>query len=219
MPELHGSNRNQNADRVGAAATIGAVGTALASSACCWLPLGLMSVGASAAGAGAFFQRWRPFFASAAIVSLGLGFYFAYFRNRGGGCGQCAAKAKRSLRVRRGALWVSAVIVAAFVTFPQSVGAIIGAPVQATPASDADTMRFSVEGMTCSLCAVSLERGLNEIEGVEHAEVDFAAGAASVRGDDPTILRRVQEAAERLGFNATPAGHDQTNTHSEGDSP
>jgi len=218
MPGVNAPSRRRNADRVGAAATIGAVGTALASSACCWLPLGLMSVGASAAGAGAFFAQWRPVFASAAIASLGLGFYFAYSRHSGGGCGRCAAKAKRSLRVRRGALWVSAVVVAAFVTFPQSVGAIIGAPVQATPASDANRTRFSVEGMTCSLCAVSLERTPREIEGVEHAAVDFAAGAASVRGKDPTITRRVQEAAKRLGFIATPAEPDESAPR-EGDTP
>ena len=63
----------------GTAAT-GSVLAAMASSACCWLPLVLMGVGLSAAGVGTFFERYRPYFLVVAVVLLGVWFYFNYFR-------------------------------------------------------------------------------------------------------------------------------------------
>ena len=47
---------------------IGSVASALAASACCWLPLVLVAFGASTAGLSAAFERVRPWFLGATAV-------------------------------------------------------------------------------------------------------------------------------------------------------
>ncbi|GAB4367821.1 MAG: SO_0444 family Cu/Zn efflux transporter [Acidobacteriota bacterium] len=71
-----------------------------------------------------------------------------------------------------------------------------------------DGLTLSIEGMTCNHCKASVERALRETAGVEHAEVDLAAGRAVVcgRGVDPAQLRA---RVEQLGYRVTavePAG-------------
>lgn len=59
-------------------ATLGAVFTAIVGSACCWLPLVLITLGFSAAGVGSFFDQYRPFFLVAAFVLLGVAWHYTY---------------------------------------------------------------------------------------------------------------------------------------------
>lgn len=206
---------------------LGAAAAAIASSACCWLPLTMLAFGASAAGASAFFERWRPYFAAAAIALLGIGFYLAYFR--AGACGDdgcCNARARRRMRLTRVALWVSAIVVAAFVSFPKYAGGLIDAMSSNADAGDALTdaatapaLRFDVQGMTCEACAVTLRADLSQIDGVESAEVDYAANSAVVRASDPAVIDLVRDAAARHGYTATPVQNPTTQTLPEGDSP
>jgi Cu2+-exporting ATPase len=44
-------------------------------------------------------------------------------------------------------------------------------------------VRYKVVGMTCQSCAVSVETMLQSVEGVEKAQVDFAAQEVWVRHD------------------------------------
>ncbi|RMH24139.1 MAG: heavy-metal-associated domain-containing protein [Planctomycetota bacterium] len=188
---------------------LGAAAAAVASSACCWLPLGALAFGASAAGASAFFERWRPYFAAAAIALLGVGFYSAYFGRcacSADGCGE--ARAGRRRRLARGMLWASAAVVAVFVTFPKYAGGLIAAldRADARPVTSraAPAWRFAVEGMTCEVCAATLQSDLAGIDGVQSATVDYATRSALVRADDPGIVDAVRRTAERHGYTATP---------------
>ena len=209
-PEPAHAKREGSAGKGGALAAAGSVGAAVASSACCWLPLTMLAFGASAAGASAFFERWRPYFAVGAIALLGLGFYLAYFR--AGACGEdgcCDARARRRMRLTRGALWASAVVVVAFVSFPKYVGALLevfedqtAEQVSAVQA-DEHTLVFEVDGMTCEACAVTLRSDLATLDGVIAAEVDYPTKSATVRTDDPTITDKVRDAAKRHGYTAT----------------
>ena len=198
--------------RLGGFSALGAVATAMLSSACCWLPLTLLAFGASAAGASAFFERWRPYFAGVSIVMLSLGFYFAYFRvHTCSGDGRCASRARRRLRITRATLWASAVFVVAFVSFPKYAGALVeavkgGAPA-AQPASTttaANTIVYDVQGMTCEVCAVTLQSDLATIPGVDSAKVDFTSKTARVRSADPAVAALVEDTVRRHGFEATP---------------
>ena len=58
-----------------------------------------------------------------------------------------------------------------------------------------------VEGMTCAACAVRIGKGLGKLDGVEQADVNLAAGRATVRFD-PARTDRVELAAkiESLGY-------------------
>jgi|GEM_PF-124361 len=197
----------------GAAATAGSVVTAMLSSACCWLPLTLLAFGASAGGLSAFFERWRPYFAGVSIVMLSLGFYLAYFRaHTCSDDGHCSVRARRRLRLTRATLWVSAVVVVAFVSFPKYAGALVEAikggasaaqPASVNPASS--TMVYDVQGMTCPACAATLRADLATIPGVESADVDFTSGTARVRVVDPAVGAALEDTVRRHGFTATPA--------------
>lgn len=203
-------------ERAGMLALGGAVLTAILSSACCWLPLLLLTFGASAAGMSAFFERWRPYFAVVAVVMLGLGFYLAYFRaSCGSAC--CSPLARRRRRLSRGMLWVSAVIVAAFVLFPKYVGTLMeafehepaaalvitdGTGAEARPVSE---LVFDVQGMSCEACAVTLKSALRNVPGVESASVDYDAKRATVRAADPAVVPGVLKAIEGVGYEGSVA--------------
>jgi hypothetical protein len=62
---------------------VGGVLAGIIASSCCWLPLLLLAVGASATAVGAFtntIETFRPLFAVVAIGFLGAAWYFTYFR-------------------------------------------------------------------------------------------------------------------------------------------
>jgi uncharacterized protein len=67
---------------------------------------------------------------------------------------------------------------------------------------------LKVSGMSCSHCSAAVERGLNQTEGVNHAEVDLKSGRAEVRGEklDPRkLLDTVSELGYKAEFAETPA--------------
>ena len=72
-----------------------------------------------------------------------------------------------------------------------------------TPPADQPTpaTTLSVRGMTCSHCAASIKRALEEVPGVATATVDLASGLATVTGEayDPDALC---EAVRSLGYQA-----------------
>lgn len=202
-------------DRVERASIGGAVTAAVLSSACCWLPLLLLAFGASAAGVSAFFERWRPVLATVAIVLLGIGFYLVYFRRAkcaDDACGTaaCAPRSRGRRVFTQAVLWFAVVLVAAFVFFPRYAGVVAHAvygdsPAAATAASDASrtVQRYTVEGMTCEACAVTLQADLLKIHGVVGATVDFATKSARVEATDPDTQNEVLAAAKRHGYTAT----------------
>ncbi len=58
-----------------------------------------------------------------------------------------------------------------------------------------------VVGMTCSHCAVTIEKGLSKLAGVEQAQVSFATGKAAVDFDPKkTDIAQIQSAIDKLGY-------------------
>ncbi|MCC6906683.1 MAG: cation transporter [Phycisphaerales bacterium] len=193
-------------DRAGFAAIGGSVVTAALSSACCWVPLFLLAFGASSAGASALFERWRGVFIAVAIVMLGLGFYSAYFRRTSCAKGCCATRSSRGRRLQRATLWVSAVIVAAFIFVPRYIGLLLDAGAADTSSAvgaDATEYAFKIEGMSCEACAVTLRHELAGVEGVIEAQVDYTTKTATIRTADIDTNNRVVTAASRLGYKST----------------
>ena len=75
---LDSARAGQTKEKVAFLATLGAVFTAIMGSACCWLPLLLIAFGFSAAGVGAFFEQYRPYFLTATFALLAVAWYFTY---------------------------------------------------------------------------------------------------------------------------------------------
>src|SRR6516164_642646 len=64
--------------------------------------------------------------------------------------------------------------------------------------------RLDLEGMHCASCASSIERRLNELEGVD-ATVNLATNQATVRCDPPVAVEELVAAVESIGYGARPA--------------
>ncbi|TYR76168.1 copper-translocating P-type ATPase [Rossellomorea vietnamensis] len=66
---------------------------------------------------------------------------------------------------------------------------------------NAREVNYKVTGMTCAACASRIEKGLNKMEGVEDAAVNFALERASVKFDPSSAAPEVlQKKIEDLGY-------------------
>ena len=64
------------------------------------------------------------------------------------------------------------------------------------------TEKLRLSGMDCADCAISIEKSLNSMPGVESAQVSFAAATADVRYDPSTVKREtIVERISDLGYN------------------
>ena len=193
--------------RVGLLAAGGSVLSALASSACCWIPLSLIALGVSAGGVSAWFEQYRWLFLTLTTILLSTGFYFAYFRTPRCAPGSSCAKPNRTVRrFNRVALWVAAIVVFATAAFPRYVGALLpkSPPGQASPTADLTTVSLAIEGMTCEGCAVHLRIALADVAGVLDASVSYAEGTVEISFDTstPPSETDLTNAVERAGFKA-----------------
>ena len=202
-------------------ASTGSVVSALASSACCWLPLLLMGVGLSAAGVATFFERFRPLFLIVAAVLLGLGFYLNYFRKERCGPGEaCETPNPRLRKMNRGMLWVSTALVVAFALFPDYVGHLFGVQPTAAESTTAstDTWTIAIDGMTCAGCEAAVNQSLAEVPGVVHVAASYAdAGAIiTVDSDDPPTRMAIAAAVGKAGYSLVSMNAEQSATTEAG---
>lgn len=193
--------------RTGPLAAVGALLSAVASSACCWLPLLLLAFGASATGLSAWFEQYRLPFLIAAGLMLAFSFYSVYFRAQRCEPGSaCATTKPAPRRVTKSMLWVTTVFVVGFAAFPRYVGALLPGDAPATGAgSDTRTVTYSIEGMTCEACAVTLAQRLRGIDGILEASVSYSDRTAAVvfAFDAPEAPSQVAHAAGSLGYTVT----------------
>jgi len=62
---------------------------------------------------------------------------------------------------------------------------------------------FKISGMSCAACAARIEKGLNKLEGVKKASVNFAMEKATVEFEDSVInSSKISEAVKKLGYEA-----------------
>ena len=76
--ESTAQSSKRRGERVAAIARIGAILSAILASACCWLPLALITVGVSGAGIAAGLKTYRPLLIVVTFGFLGAAFYLTY---------------------------------------------------------------------------------------------------------------------------------------------
>ncbi len=200
--------------RTGLWAAGGSVVSAVASSACCWLPLLLAGFGLSAGGTAASFEKFRPLLLGLTAILLGTGFYLSYRRRLGCSAGSaCPAPSARFRRVNRAILWMAAIAVVVSAAFPNYVGHLLGEDSGTDASQDAGTLTLvimPIEGMHCEGCATLAENALRKIPGVERVTVSYAESQARVNldrnvlpADDPLV-----EAVMALGYKVPDAWQD-----------
>lgn len=64
-------------------------------------------------------------------------------------------------------------------------------------------INLKIKGMHCTGCSTRLERVLNNLDGVEEAEVSFEGATADIKYDEGKItLGEIKEIIEDAGFEA-----------------
>ncbi len=205
----------------------GSVVSALAASACCWIPLLLIALGISAGGVSAWFEQYRLLFLGVTAVLLGTGFYFVYFRRPVCAPGSaCAAPNPKLRRFNQVMLWVATVVVIASAPFPNYVGYLLAgsAPAEATvPAKELTTVNLRIEGMTCDGCAAVVRSSLAKVPGVHSASASYPDAEAIVTLDAATppsvdaLVAAVNEAGYRTSVPDGSGGDSQAGASDEDD--
>ncbi|WP_169082529.1 heavy metal translocating P-type ATPase [Paenibacillus sp. PL91] len=72
---------------------------------------------------------------------------------------------------------------------------------EATATNDSKQVTFQITGMTCAACANRIEKGLNKLEGVSSANVNFALEKASVTYDSKVVgINKLEDSISKLGY-------------------
>lgn len=193
--------------RTGLVTVGGSVLAALIASACCWLPLLLVTFGVSAAGVSAQFESVRPYFLALTAVFLGAGFYFSYFRRPTCKPGDsCAVPQPRLQRWNRAMLWIATVFVAGIAFFPNYVGLVSNGEAAPPPVSaELTSTTLRIDGMTCEACTAHVRKELLAVHGVEEVSVSYAESVATIyfEKDAAPVADNLAKAVARAGYKVT----------------
>lgn len=188
-------------------ATAGSVVSAVAASACCWLPLLLLAFGVSAAGVSSAFETLRPVFLGVAALLLGFAFYRTYFRKEVCAPGSSCPVPQKGQRFNRVMLWVATGFVLVFALFPKYVGLLFAdngqnANVSNVSSEGASVVTLDLEGMSCEACAPTVEKALRSVPGVTNASVSYTERRAKVAVDpsSPPSREALVNAVEKAGY-------------------
>ena len=64
--------------------------------------------------------------------------------------------------------------------------------------------QFSIAGMHCVSCALTIEQALNRVPGVKKAAVNFATEKATVEHDDSVLSQSLVDAVKKTGYKLVP---------------
>ncbi|MGG0938674.1 heavy metal translocating P-type ATPase [Brevibacillus centrosporus] len=72
---------------------------------------------------------------------------------------------------------------------------------ESTATKESKQINLQITGMTCAACAIRIEKGLNKVDGVSAANVNFAMEKASVIYDPAKVsVSRLEESISKLGY-------------------
>ncbi|MFQ6136497.1 MAG: heavy metal translocating P-type ATPase [Candidatus Hydrothermarchaeales archaeon] len=85
--------------------------------------------------------------------------------------------------------------------------AVVEAGYKVKGGGETQKITLPITGMTCASCAMTVEKGLSKVEGVNNATVNFATEKATVEYD-PTITKRrdLEEAVKATGYGVASEG-------------
>lgn len=176
---------------------IGVLLSALLASACCLGPIMLVALGSLGTALASGLIKYRPFFLALTAILLATAFYLTY-KKRKVACSDGSCKTLSGSKTAKFSLWIIAAFAIMAAAFPywsvllldkSSVGVSAGA----------ETIILKVSGMTCTACALNIERSLKKVPGVQSASVDFDTTEAIVlvepdQVQEETLISAVQGA-------------------------
>ncbi len=196
-------------DRGPVLAVSGSIVAAVLSSACCWIPLLLLLIGANIANIAGFFEQYRWAFIGTAAVLLGLGFYLVYFKKTCCVAQPGGSHCRRLRSVNAASLWIGAIAVLTGAVAPEFFADDLLASIEQRAAVGSDMrdasepttdVNIHIEGMTCPGCAATIKQAFQSVEGVVETHVSYEEGVATLRVTDNASLSDVFGALEKLGY-------------------
>ncbi len=199
-------------DRGPVLAVSGSIVAALLSSACCWIPLLLLLIGANIASIAGFFEQYRWAFIVGAVALLCLGFYLVYFKKT---CSDVQPRGSRCRRLRAVnvvGLWIGAIAVLAGAVAPEFFADDLLASIEQRAAVGSDVavagepttaVNIHIEDMTCPGCAATIKQALQSVEGVVETHVSYEEGVATLRVTANASLSDVLGTIEKLGYHGS----------------
>ena len=187
--------------RFGVASGIGSAFSAILASSCCWVPLILIGLGVSSAGVSSFLWEWRPWLLASALGLLAAGVAWTIWRGKR--C--CGARERRALRLNRAVLLASTVMVGMSIFAPTMIDHVLvrGLGFSILPvATESGATQLRIDGMHCATCAVSVQKALSKVDGVERARVDYISILAQIEHAGHVSVSDLIEAIERDGYSA-----------------
>ena len=194
------------------------LGAAVAASACCTIPLALVSLGIGGAWIGSLtaLAPYRWIFVTLALGALA---YAGYNEWRLSRQPDCDCETAFSSTTRRSLLGVGALAVLTLVVSPWLLGVSPSSATQqaqaaatkaqqaeasATPASFQQVV-LTVDGMTCATCPTTVKTALEGVDGVHSARATFEPPEAVVRFDpDKVSVDELTAATKNAGFPSQP---------------
>jgi len=194
------------------------MGAAVGASACCTIPLVLVSLGVGGAWIGSLtaLAPYRWIFVTLAFTALGYAVYNEWRLSRQP---DCNCETAFSSAARRSLLGVGALGVLALVVSPWLVASSPGAATQQAqsavgqdaideapdvPASFQQVV-LTVKGMTCAACPKTVATALKDVDGVYSVDATYEPPEAVVRFDpDETSVGALTQATRSAGFSSHP---------------
>ena len=180
-----------------------AVGAGLAASACCTIPLLLVTLGVGGAWVGTFtaLEPFRPLFIVLAVGLLGFAGYREYRTATGP---ECDCEVTMQDRLRRSLLVVGLIATLALIASPWIIRGVASASTASASSlieSRVQNVVLEVEGMTCVSCNITVSKALTNLDGVQEAEVTFEPPQAVVTYDPARVsIEQMVEATTNVGY-------------------
>ncbi len=181
----------------------GAVGAAVAASACCTIPLLLVTFGFGGAWVASFtaFAPFRPFFIAGALGLLAFAGYREYKTTMGPDC-ECEVSMQD--RLRRGLLVVGLLATLGLIVSPWVIRSNASADFLAATNMNNPALKqvvLGVEGMTCNACNITVQKALTNLDGVVEANVTFEPPEAVVVYDPALVtIEEMSQATTNVGY-------------------
>lgn len=208
----------------------GAIVAALAASLCCIGPLVFVLFGVGAFGAATYFESARPYLMAGAVLLLAIAYYWTYFRREAACAPGEACATKPVSRAGRLGLWLATFALILFSITPYLFAplasrlsaqkpapdgedcCVVNKPVPttangtpATLAGNTATSTFTVTGMTCANCEVTIKLALEKTPGVKRADVSYDQSRTVVYYDpNVTTPDKLREVINQTGYTAKP---------------
>lgn len=185
---------------------VGVVLGAIGASICCVGPLVLLALGIGGAWVGSLsaFDVYRPYFMVLTFAFLGYAFYRVYRKPKAEACAPgSACEHPRSNKVNQISLWIVTVLALGLMAFPYIAPGLASTARQQVQAGHAETVALKISNMTCDACALTVQKSLENVDGVLSAKATFYPPRAVVQYDPAKVKpEQLSKATANVGYPA-----------------